>query len=87
MGDGNQLDGSGRKNLWSLLKKKFPKTAHATPVGKKDRKGKLITNHMELKHLYLKTYTQRLRNRPIKEEFQELKDGVFDAEIGQTEEV
>ena len=84
LGDGNQLDGSGRKNLWSLLKKKFPKTAHATPVGKKDRKGKLITNHMELKHLYLKTYTQRLRNRPIKEEFQELKDlkdGVFDARL------
>ena len=39
---------------------------------------------MELKHLYLKTYTQRLRNRPIKEEFQELKDlkdGVFDARL------
>ena len=54
------------------------------PVGKKDRKGRLITNHTELKRLYLKTYKQRLLNRPIKEHFKELKDlkdEVFDARL------
>jgi hypothetical protein len=74
LGDGNDLNGSGRKKLWRLLKKKFPKSSYAVPVGKKDNKGNLVTNHKELKHLYLKTYTQRLRNRPIKDELKELKN-------------
>ena len=74
LGDGSNLNGSGRKKLWKLLKKKYPKSSHAVPVGKKDNKGNLITNHKELKHLYLKTYTQRLRNRSIKDELSEIKD-------------
>ena len=44
------------------------------PVGKKDGQGNLITNHKQLKKLYLKTYTQRMRNRPMKTELGELKD-------------
>ena len=74
LGDGCNLNGSGRKRLWALLKKRFPKNSNAVPVGKKNSIGKLITNHKELKHLYLKTYTQRLRNRPIKDEFEDLKE-------------
>ena len=84
LGDGSNLNGSGRKNLWKLLKKKYPKSSHAVPVGKKDNKGNLITNHKELKHLYLQTYTQRLRNRKIKDEFgeiKELKDGLFNTRL------
>ena len=50
-GDQTSLDGSGRKKLWSLLKRKFPKIQSAFPVGKKDRKGNLITNHLGLKQL------------------------------------
>ena len=42
-------------------------------MGKKDGKGNLVTNHRDLKKLYLKTYTQRLRNRPMKEGLEELK--------------
>ena len=42
-------------------------------MGKKDRGGNLITNHEGLKDLYLKTYVHRLRNRPIKEQLQEMK--------------
>ena len=45
----------------------------SVPVGKKDGKGNIITNHEGLKQLYLKTYIQRLRNRPIKSDFEELK--------------
>ena len=68
------MNGSGRKKVWDLLKKKFPKFSNAVPVGKKDSKGNLITNHEQLKELYLKTYRQRMRNRPIKENLQDLKE-------------
>ena len=56
------------------MKRKFPKITPAIPVAKKDRSGNLITNPMGLKHLYLETYIHRLRNRPIKTDFQEIKD-------------
>ena len=72
-GDGTNIDGSGRKKMWDLLKKKIPKVKSAFPVGKKDFKGNIITNHIGLKKLYLKTYKERLRNRPIKNNFEELK--------------
>ena len=65
-GDETSLDGSGRNKLWEVLKKKFPKIQSTFPVGKKDRKGNLITNHRGLKKLYLKTYTKRLRNSLLK---------------------
>ena len=51
-GDETALDGSGRRRLWTLLKRKFPKNSSSFPVGKKDRKGNLITNHEGLKKLY-----------------------------------
>ena len=74
LGDGYNLNGSGRRNLWSLLKKKFPKSSQAVPVAKKDSQGNLVTNHMQLKRLYLKTYTDRMRNRPMKEDLEDLKN-------------
>ena len=42
-------------------------------MGKKDRKGNLITNHQGLKNLYLQMYINRLRNRPIKPIFEDMK--------------
>ena len=72
-GDETSLDGSSRNKLWKILKRKVPKNEPVIPVGKKDRKGNMVTNHMGLKHLYLKTYVNRLRNRPIKADFEELK--------------
>ena len=33
-----------------------------------------MTDHHELKQLYLKTYAQRLRNRPIKDKFEHIKE-------------
>ena len=59
--------------MWRLLKNKFPKILPAIPVGKKDRAGNLITNHEGLKKLYLNTYIHRLRNRPMKPDFEEIK--------------
>ena len=68
------LDGSARKKVWKVLRKKFPKNSSITPVGKKDNKGNIITNHDQLKNLYLKTYKQRMRNRPIKDKLESMKE-------------
>ena len=88
LGD-KDLDGSGRKKVWEVLKKKFPKNSIVTPVGKKDSKGNIITNHEQLKHLYLKTYRQRMRNRPVKdklEHMKELKNELFDIRLAMAKE-
>ena len=80
-GDQTTIDGSGRQKLWKILKRKNPKIKSNIPIGKKDRKGNLITNHLGLKNLYLKTYKQRLRNRPMRtgfEEIENLKNMLFD---------
>ena len=87
-GDKHSLGGAGRKQMWGLLKKKYPKRLHVTPVGKKDKSGNLITNHDGLKQLYLQTYTQRLRNRPMKPEFEEinmLKNKLFNLRLNISE--
>ena len=73
LGDGQDLNVLERQKLWKMLKHKFPKNLNGVPVAKKDRDGNVITEHKELKHLYLKTYAQRLRNRPIKENLEHIK--------------
>ena len=73
-GDEKNLNGSGRNKVWELLKNKFPKSKAAVPVGKRDTSGMIVTNHEKLKSLYLNTYKHRLRNRPIKEDFQSIKE-------------
>ena len=44
-GDETGIDGSGRRRIWNVLKRKRPKIKSSVPVGKKDRKGNLISNH------------------------------------------
>ena len=78
------LNGSGRNKLCKFLQKKYPKNSPTIPVGKKDKSGNIITNHLGLKKLYLETYKQRVRNRPIKagfEEIERLKDDLFDLRL------
>ena len=43
-------------------------------MGKRDRSGNIVTNHNGLKNLYINTYVHRLRNRPIKDDFEEIKE-------------
>ena len=74
LSDGEDLNSLERQKLWKVLKKKFPKSLIAVPVGKKNRSGKIVTEHTELKRLYLETYTHRLRNRPIKDIFEDMKE-------------
>ena len=73
-GDEKSMDGSGRQNLWKLLRKKSIKSQAQVPIGKFDKNGRIVTNHDGLKRLYLNTYIERLRNRPIIPGFEELKD-------------
>ena len=73
-GEKDNLCVAGRKQMWKILKKKYPKTSPDVPVGKKDKSGNLITNHKGLKQLYLETYMHRLRNRPIKKDFEEIEE-------------
>ena len=80
-GDGQNLSGSGRKEIWKILKKKYPKCETAVPIGKKDKSGNIVSNHEGLKDLYLNTYMHRLRNRPVKKEYEDMKaykDDLFD---------
>ena len=51
-GDEKNLNGSGRKQLWKLLKRKYPNIMSSVPVGEKDKYGNIITNYEWLKELY-----------------------------------
>ena len=67
--------------MWRQMKKLFPKNVQPLPVGKKNKRGQIITNPEQLKDLYLETYVHRLRHRPIKEGYTELnkfKETLFD---------
>ena len=64
----NMTDISGKLNsnsLWKIKRKMFPTKKTKGNMAKKNKNGKLITNPSELKALYLQTYINRLRNRPI----------------------
>ena len=67
------IGGDKRKKMWKVLKKHYPKISPSIPVGKKDQRGNIITNHEGLKQLYLQTYVNRLRNRPIKQGFENIR--------------
>ena len=67
-GSGGSRKGENRAKMWKILQKNYPKHLNAIPVGKKDRSG----NHKGLKELYLETYLNRMRNRPIKPRFEKL---------------
>ena len=79
------VNGDRRKRMWKILKKNYPQDLNKIPMGKKDRKGNIITNHEGLKSLFLDTYVNRLRNRPMKpdlEELKELKEELFELRLG-----
>ena len=73
-GQEDEISGEGRKKMWKKLKEMYPKVQPAVPVGKQDKSGNIVTNHESLKQLYLNTYINRLRNRPISSGFEEIKN-------------
>ena len=77
MNNFKKLDGSQgdfMSGVWTLKKKIFPKHKPTLPVAKQNVNGKLITSGNELKSLYLETFQFRLRDRPIKSEYKNIKE-------------
>ena len=63
--------GFSQNGMWRVKSKLFPKPPNP-PMAKRDNFGNLITTEAPLKNLYLETYVQRLKQRKIKEEFEEI---------------
>ena len=71
----SNTDGTTNNNgIWALKRKLFPKIAENLPIAKKDFNGRLISSQKELLCLYLDSYRHRLHHRPIKNEFEYLKE-------------
>ena len=66
------LDGKFSQNgMWKVNSRLFPRPRDPA-MAKKDKFGNLVTSEGPLRDLYLQTYVQRLENRKMKEEFQEM---------------
>lgn len=78
-------DGKFSNNkMWKLKKKICPKYKKENITAKKDENGKLETDPVKLKKLYLKVYEHRLRQRKIKpglEKLQKLRNKVFELRL------
>ena len=73
-GDLSSAQGSLSNNgLWKVKKKICPKYGATVPIAKKDMNGLLVTNPDLLKKLYLDTYQQGLRHRPIRADLVHIK--------------
>ena len=59
--------------LWKLKKHMCPHSREP-PIAMSDEEGNLVTNATKLKDMAVKAYQERLRNRPIKEGMEEIKD-------------
>ena len=55
-----------------MKNKEFPKIVKPTPAAKVDMNGRLVTDQEGLKQLYLDTFTHRLRQRPVKQDYSEV---------------
>ena len=59
--------------IWKLMKTLWPKHGNVLPVAKKNHLGKIISGPNEIKTLLAKEYRDRLRNRPLRPDFEHLK--------------
>ena len=60
-----------QNGMWKVKAKLFPRPRDP-PMAKLDQSGTLITAHGSLKQLYLQTYMQRLENRKIKKDYEDI---------------
>ena len=65
-------------NVWKMKRKLFPKSEKSLPTAKYNNDGQLITNHSELKEVYLEHFQHRLRQRPMILELTEYQKKVED---------
>ena len=64
----NDIRGNGMIGVWKVKNKYFPKKTPAHPSAKLNLEGQIVSNHLELKHVYLEHFHHRMRSRPILKE-------------------
>ena len=62
------------QQMWKTLNKLWPKVELKIPSAKKNHKGQIISEPNALKHLLAKEYRERLRERPVRPDFDNLED-------------
>ena len=60
--------------VWKLLNNICPKFESSIPIAQQNHKGVLVSNPNEIKKLLAKEYGQRLRPRPARPDFGDLKE-------------
>ena len=68
-----QEGGKSSGELWKLKKQMCPQSRDP-PTAMKDKDGSLVTNVEKIKEMAVEAYKERLKNRPIKEGLEELKE-------------
>ena len=58
--------------MWKRMKKLWPKVETKLPSAKKNHKGQVISEPNSLKLLLAKEYKERLRQRPVRSDFDDL---------------
>ena len=61
-----------RQQMWKTLNKLWPKVESKMPSAKKNHKGQIISEPNALKKLLAKEYRERLRERPVRPDFDNL---------------
>ena len=72
------------QQVWKLLNKLWPKVEPKLPSGKKNHRGILITESNQLKQLLAREYKERLRERPIRPDLENIifrKNKIFEAKL------
>ena len=62
-----------RVKMWKIKQKVCPRYDVSDQAAKMDKNGNLICDRTGLKNLYVEVYKERLRHRPIQEDYQSLK--------------
>ena len=62
--------------LLEIESKAIPQEAIQIPIAKKNIKGQIISNHFELKNVYLEHFKFRMRERPIMPKYELIKSQV-----------
>ena len=73
-----------QNKMWKTMRKIWPKFGSNLPTAKKNHNGKIVTDPQALKMLLAKEYTERLRTRPIRNDFSEnekYKNMIFDIKM------
>ena len=61
------------QGMWKSLKSLCPKLKPTLPAAKRNHDGKIISGQKEIKNLLAKEYKNRLRSRPVRQEFKSTK--------------